>query len=57
MRSKLAAAGRVLVPLRLRQLLYQAWYRVALRGHGVVCALCGSEWRSFGPPQSFGVAP
>ena len=49
MRSKLANAARAVVPLRLRQLLYRVWYRVALRGRGVECVVCGSEWRAFGP--------
>jgi SAM-dependent methyltransferase len=49
MRQKLTDAARAVVPLRVRQLLYQAWYRVMLRGSGVVCVLCGSEWRAFGP--------
>jgi len=49
MLRKLANAARAVLPLRGRQLLYQAWYRVALRGRGVVCVCCDSEWRAFGP--------
>ena len=40
---------RRLLPLQLRQLLYRAWYRIKLRGRGVVCVCCGSEWKAFGP--------
>ena len=49
MLQKLADAARAVLPLRVRHLLYQGWYRVALRGRGVVCVCCGSEWRAFGP--------